>query len=92
MPRRLPTKRLAWGAGALVAGVGVLFWLGGLYLMNRVGWDLSAMVGARARVPAGFAIAILGLLGAAGILLGIRVTWTTLRDLRDAERDRRTRV
>ncbi|GAA1957677.1 hypothetical protein [Agromyces allii] len=90
MPRRLPTERQAWGAGLIVAGIGVLLWLGCLFMMVRVGWDLSMEVGSGGggrnggvRVPAGVALAILGLLGLGCVALGGLVTRNALRDIRD---------
>jgi len=87
--RRTPTRRTAWGAGALVAGVGVLLWLGCLFMMFRVGLDLGAPVGSGVRggvrVPAGVALAILGTLGLGAILLGGAITRTVLRTIREGE-------
>ncbi|MGX5696017.1 hypothetical protein ACWKWP_07455 [Agromyces soli] len=88
--QRIPTRRTAWGAGALVAGIGVLLWLCCLFMMMRVGWDLSVEVGGGGRgggvrVPAGVALAILGTLGLGAVVLGAAITRTNLRLIRDAE-------
>ncbi|MRG59874.1 hypothetical protein GE115_08330 [Agromyces sp. CFH 90414] len=88
--RRTPTRRTAWGSGALVAGVGLLLWVGCLFMMSRVGWDLAEPVGSGGRggvrVPAGVALGILGTLGLGAILLGVAITWSVLGTIREVER------
>lgn len=70
-------RRRAWKTGAIEVCIGLLFWAGCVYMMIRLNWNFTTMVGGGAlrtsgpAIPAWCAFAILGSLGLAAVVCGV---------------------
>lgn len=70
-------QRRAWRGVAIEVGIGLFLWAGCVYMMTRLNWNFTTMVGGGAlrtsgpAIPAWSAFALLGSLGLVAVVCGV---------------------